>query len=208
MNADELLSTTRAVRRRLDFERPVALEVVEECLELAVQAPLATGRAGPRWVVVADPAKRAAVADVYRSAVDRARTIERAQAAGDAAARRTFEGAVYLADNLHRVPVLVLPCIAGRPEPSWDTAQLSAHYSSILPAAWSFLLALRSRGLGSCWTTAHLRREAEMASLLGIPATYTQVALIPVGYTLGEGFRAARREPIRDSMFIDGWGSG
>lgn len=207
LTADELLSTTRSVRRRLDLERAVDLGAVADCLRLAVQAPLAAGRPGPRWVVVADAAQRVAVADVYRSALDRTRTLAGAEAAEDGATRRLYEGALHLADNLHRVPVLVVPCIAGRPQPSWDTAQLSAHYGSVLPAVWSFMLALRSRGLGSCWTSAHLRREAEMAAVLGIPDTYTQVALIPVAHTHGGDFRPARREPVGETMHIDRWDS-
>jgi nitroreductase len=202
---DQLLSTTRSVRLRLDLDRPVELDVVADCVRLAMQAPLGAGRPGPRWVVVTDPAQRVAVADVYRSAMDRGRTEERARAAEDVRMRRLFEGALHLEDNLEHVPVLVLPCIAGRPEPSWEIAQLGAHYGSVLPAVWSFMLALRSRGLVSCWTSAHLRREAEMARVLGIPESYTQVALIPVAHTVGGQFHPARREPLEEVMYLDRW---
>jgi nitroreductase len=205
LSPDEVLSTTRAVRWRLDFERPVALDVVVECLRLAVQAPTAAGRESWRWMVVRDPEQRMAVAEIYRSVHDRPAALAAAARAEKVSTRKMYESAVYLADNLHRVPVLVIPCVEGRPDPSMNAAQPAALFASILPAVWSFMLALRSRGLGSCWTCAHLRQEREMAAVLGIPPEYMQVALIPVAYTRGTEFRPARRRPIEDVMYVDRW---
>lgn len=205
LSADEVLSTTRAVRWRLDFERPVALEVVVDCLRLAVQAPTGGGREHWRWIVVQAPEQRLAVAEIYRSVHDRDGALAAAASAERPSTRKMYEAAVHLADNLHRAPILVIPCIEGHPDSSVNAAQPAALFGSILPAAWSFMLALRSRGLGSCWTCIHLRREREMAALLGIPPEYMQVALIPVAYTRGTDFRPARRTPVEDIMYVDRW---
>lgn len=202
LSPDQLLSTTRAVRRRLDFNRPVELATVLECIELAVQAPTGGGREGWRWVIVVDPEQRAAVAEVYRSvAIDR---FAATAAAATGRRRRLYEDAVYLAENLHRAPVLVVPCVAGRIEDQ-ATNRVASFLGSILPAVWSFQLALRSRSLGSCWTTVHLRREREMATVLGVPDDHSQVALLPVAHTLGTGFKPARRRPIEEIVHVDRW---
>jgi nitroreductase len=201
---DEVLRTTRAVRRRLDLDRPVPREVVLECLRLAVQAPTASNEQSWRWLVVTDPAKRAALAEHYAAAG----TGYLAQAAAsetDPQTRRVYESALALTDTLHRVPVHVIPCITRRVDGAPNFVQAAA-YGSILPATWSFLLALRSRGLGSVWTTLHLAREAEVAELLGIPSTVTQVALLPVAYTLGADFKPAVRPPVEQVTYWDTWG--
>jgi nitroreductase len=207
LTPDEVLATTRAVRRRLDFDRPVDLGLIESCVALAVQAPTAANQERWRWMVVADPAQRMAVADVYRAVTDRDSVLERAARAADATMRKMYENAVYLADNMHRAPVLVVPCIEGvQPDPGDNAAAPTAFYASILPAVWGFQLALRSRGLGSCFTCAHLRRAGEMAQVLDIPEGQTQVALLPVAHTIGTDFRPARRRPAREVTFVDRWG--
>lgn len=209
---DELLTTTRAVRKRLDLERPVPPEIIEKCLALAVQAP--TGSNAQRWrfVVVTDAAKRAALADIYRRVWER---YEREQVGALASIsderaarqRRVLDSARYLAENLDRVPVHVIPCALGRVGATAVSAEWAGFLGSIFPAVWSFQLALRSRGLGSVLTTLHLYREAEAAQLLGIPDTVTQVALLPVAYTEGDDFKPAARRPATEITYWDSWKS-
>jgi nitroreductase len=202
---DHLLSTTRAVRRRLDLERPVEPSVILECLRLAVQAPTAANRQTWRWVVVTDPDKRAGLARMYaESGLEYLRAA--AASTEDPQTRRVYESAVYLAEVLDRVPVHVIPCIEGRLENA-PTLRAASFYGSILPAVWSFMLALRSRGLGSVWTTLHLSQEKEAAALLGIPDDITQVALLPVAYTTGGDFKPTARPPVEDITYWDAWGS-
>ncbi|MGH9054892.1 MAG: nitroreductase family protein [Acidimicrobiales bacterium] len=202
---DHLLSTTRAVRKRLDLDRTVEPEVVLECLRLAVQAPTGSNSQRWRWVVVSDPAKRAELARLYteggadylRAAASRER---------DAQTQRVYDSALYLTEILHRVPVHVIPCIKGRTDNGPNVASASL-FGSIIPAAWSFMLALRSRGLGSAWTTLHLFREKEAAALLGIPDDVTQVALLPVAYTTGGDFKPATRPAVEGITYWDTWGA-
>jgi nitroreductase len=202
---DHLLSTTRAVRRRLDLDRPVEKSVILDCLRLAVQAPTASNSQTWRWVVVTDPDKKAGLARIYAAAGgDRLKA--RAAGAGDAQTRRVYKSAAYLAEILGRVPVHVIPCVEGRVDNA-PNAQAASRYGSIIQAAWSFMLALRSRGLGSAWTTLHLYKESEAAALLGIPDDITQVALLPVAYTTGGDFQPAPRPPVEGITYWDTWGS-
>ncbi len=203
---DHLLSTTRAVRRRLDLDRPVEPRVVLDCLRLAIQAPTGSNSQGWRWIVVTDADKRAAIAEHYRDAALGYLTSGLEAAEPGSQNSRVFASAIHLTEVLHRVPVHVIPCVRGRPNPA-DNEDLAGFYGSILPAAWSFLLALRSRGLGASWTTLHLRHEREVAQLLGIPDDVTQVALFPVAYTVGTGFTAAARRPIEEITYWDTWGA-
>lgn len=204
---DELLSTTRAVRRRLDLDRPVEPEVVMDCLRLALQAPTGGNSQGWRWLVVSDPTLRERLAALYRAG-DGGRFRRRAERLreSDPQTSRVYAGAEYLAEILHRVPVLVVPCLQGRVATT-ATVEAASFYGSILPAVWSFMLALRSRGLGSAWTTLHLAHERQAAELLGIPEDYTQVALVPVAHTIGTGFKPAVRQPVESVTFWDRWGS-
>jgi nitroreductase len=202
---DHLLSTTRAVRRRLDLDRPVENSVILDCLRLAVQAPTASNGQTWRWVVVTDPDKRAALGRIY-AAVRGDNLKGRAARAADAQTNRVYDSAGYLAEVLGRVPVHVIPCVEGRIDNA-PNAQAAPRYGSIIQAAWSFMLALRSRGVGSAWTTVHLYKEKEAAALLGIPDGITQVALIPVGYTTGGDFKPARRPPVEDITYWDTWGA-
>lgn len=203
LTPDELLTTTRAVRKRLDLSRPVDRATVMECLRLALQAPTGGNREGWRWLVITEPARRAEVARIYREAALEPFTAAR-DAAADIATRKAYEGALWLADAMPRVPVLVLPCSLGVVDPPTANGYAS-FYGSIIPAVWSFQLALRSRGLGSTYTTVHLRRAAEMAALLGIPAGVTQVALLPVAYTKGTTFRPAARRPAEEVTYFERW---
>jgi nitroreductase len=200
---DRLLATTRAVRRRLDLSRPVPRDVVLDCLRLAVQAPTASNSQQWRWVVVDDPDTRRALGDLYRRMADRyLRAYEVAGAT--AQTERVLASANYLADVMADVPMLVVPCIKGRLA-DVAPALAAGFYGSIFPAVWSFQLALRSRGLGTCLTTLHLAHEAEARDLLGIPDDVTQVALLPVAYTTGDDFSPARRPPVEQITYWNRW---
>jgi nitroreductase len=206
---DRLLSTTRAVRKRLDLDRPVEPEVVLDCIRLSQQAPSGANRQGWRWVVVTDSDKRAKLAELYRSGgaayMEAASKQAASQPAGtiDAQQQRVGASAGYLLEIIDRVPVLVIPCLEGR---ITALGQAAAFFGSIHPAIWSFQLALRSRGLGSVWTTFHLAHEQQAAELLGIPPEVTQAALLPVAYTLGTDFRPAARPPAAAITYWDTWG--
>jgi uncharacterized protein (TIGR02118 family) len=205
---DRLLSTTRAVRKRLDLAKPVPREVLLECIRLSQQAPTGSNRQGWRWVVVTDAAKRAQLADIYRrGGAEYLEQALKATPAGDAQTRRVYESALWLVENLAKVPVHVIPCIAGRlPDSGVPEGMRGGFYGSIFPAVWSFQLALRSRGLGSVLTTLHANREKEAAELLGIPFDqYTQVALLPVAYTKGMDFKPAARPPAETIVSFDRW---
>jgi nitroreductase len=214
---DHLLATTKAVRKRLDLVRPVPRAVVEECIELACYAPNASNAQEWHWVVVDDPELRAAVAEQYRAvtAPPVTQMLETKLAMGDDAGARISQSILWLAEHMRDVPVLVFPCydIAAAearyrtliPDPALrDRGGIETHemtpgmYASILPAVWSFQLALRSRGLGSVLTTAHQADQAAMAAILGIPTSWHQTALLPVAYTTGGDFRRSPRKPVHD----------
>lgn len=201
---DRLLTTTRAVRRRLDLDRPVDPAVVQECIRIAIQAPTASNEQSWRWLVVTDPERRAAIADLYR-ANGEPYLRHAAATAEDDQTRRVYESALEFARTLERVPVFVIPCIEKTFDASVNGIASSA-YGSIMPAAWSFQLALRARGLGSVWTTLHLFSDAAVAELLGIPDGVTQVALLPVAHTVGTDFRPAHRRPAESVTYWDTWG--
>jgi nitroreductase len=217
LDPDALLSTTRAVRKRLDLERPLELGLVKECLEVALQAPTGSNAQGWHFVVVTDAAKRRGLAELYRKAWTvyetmpfAAHHVHASDPSMTAVQERVVASAAYLAQNLERVPVHVIPCVAGRveavPAPMAVLAQASA-YGSILPATWSFMLAARARGLGTSWTTLHLWHEEEAAALLGIPyAEVTQCALIPVAHLLGgTDFKRAPRKSLDGVIHLNGW---
>ena len=208
---DKLLTTTRTVRRRLDLSKPVAPEVIQECLELAVQAPNGGNQNRYHFVVITDPAKRAAIGALYKKVYYQ----EHAplSGAGDPGmpvyqqrSEAIQDSAQYLADHLGEVPVHIIPCVESRFENA-GTFRQATRYGSILPAAWSLMLALRSRGLATAWTTLHLYHEAEVAALLGIPSDITQTVLLPVAYFTGQDFKPARRIPARERTHWDTWGN-
>ena len=204
-NADLLLSTTRSVRKRLDFERPVERETLIECLELAVQAPTASNRQLWRWMIVTDPELKKKIADIYREqGMDYLRE-GLAEAADDSSQLRIKDSALYLAENFEKAPAYVIPCIEEDLRGKSGTASIGT-LGSIIQAGWSFQLALRARGLGSTWTTLHLGDAKAVADLLGIPDGITQVALIPVAYTKGTNFRPAKRPPVSEITYWNHWG--
>jgi len=212
LSADDVLTTTRSVRKRLDLDRPVERAIVEECLEIALQAPTGSNKQGWQFVIIEDGAKKRALADIY------ARNFEKY--AGVAASNdyqpgdlryeqkeRVTSSAVHLVENFHRVPLMMIPCISGRLDRA-PTFQAASAWGSILPAVWSFMLALRERAMGSAWTTIHLMDggDAEAADILGIPHDdVTQAGLFPVAYTVGTEFKVADRLPLDTVLHWDGW---
>ena len=208
LTPDELLTTTRSVRRRLDLTRSVPLELVRECLEIALQAPTGSNRQGWHWLVVADPDLRRGIGEYYRRSFEAYRDGARQAAAAfddprrRAVAERVTSSAEFLAEHLGDVPVLVLACIAAEQLPAGNQAGL---WGSLLPAAWSYQLAARARGLGSAWTTLHLRYEREVSELLGIPPHVRHGVLLPTAYYTGETFRPASREPLDRVLHLDRW---
>ena len=213
ISIDMLLTTTRAVRKRLDLTRQVEPEVIRECLEIALQAPSASNRQNWHFIVVTDPAVRQALATTYRKGAQRYHELVvpglQKQAAGSPQEARSLarrlEAGQYLTDHLHEVPVHVIPCIEGRTEQLPIISQ-AANWGSIMPAAWSFMLAARSRGLGSTLTSFHLFFEQEAAEVLGIPfERVMQAGLIPVAYTLGTDFKPAIRKPLESVLHRNRW---
>ena len=216
---DQLLSTTRAVRKRLDFERDVPMSTIKECMDLAVQAPSGSNAQGWQFVFVTDQEKRQKIGEYYREAFSHYRHMpfaihklhsDSADASLANSQERSASSADYLADNMGNAPVLMIPCIAGRIDNA-EGANASAQagtMGSIIPAAWSFMLAARARGIGTAWTTLHLAHEKAVAELLGIPyESFTQVALIPIAYTKGTDFKPAYRPPVESVMHINQWSS-
>ena len=212
LTIDQLLTTTRSVRKRLDLTKPVEREVIEECLAIAQQAPAQSNAQNWHFIVVTDAEKRAAIAELYRKAWDIYVTLPLAapnltfdNPAHNAAQIRVTESGQYLADHLHEVPVLVIPCIAGRTNDEPTVIQ-SAQWGTIAPATWSFMLAARARGLGTCYTSLHLFFEEDAAKILGIPYDeIMQASLIPVAYTIGSDFKTAQREPLANIIHWDTW---
>jgi nitroreductase len=212
LSPDELLSTTRAVRKRMDFERPVDPAVVRECIEMAAQAPTGSNAQGWHFVVVTDPAKRAKIGEFYKEGFqafygDRDAAFA-AMPQDDPdyleTQHRVVDSAAYLADHMAEAPVHVIPCIEGR----FENGPVMLHASiwgSLLPAVWNFCLAARARGLGTCWTTLHLIKEKETAELLGIPDNVMQGALIPVAYTKGTDFKPGARRDLDRVIHLDSW---
>lgn len=211
LTADEVLTTTRSVRKRLDFDKPVDRAIVEECLEIALQAPTGSNRQGWHWVVIEDTDLKAAVADVYRKNFEMYRATPGAEyPEGDSRAERmgkVLDSAGYLSDNFHKAPMLLIPCLWGRLDDA-SVVQGAGAWGSLLPAVWSFMLALRERGMGSAWTTIHLMNdgEREVAELLGIPyEKVSQAGLFPIAYTIGTDFKPAKREPLETILHWDRW---
>lgn len=216
LSLDELLTTTRAVRKRLDLDRPVDRSVIEKCLEIGFQAPSGENLQAWGWVAVDDPAVRAQMADIYRAGVDvfvkeqaaaaEDRPLERMgmKVTDEGATKRVWDSSLYLYEHIQEVPILVVPLLKTRYE-NLRLFEAASAWGSVMPAAWNFMLALRSRGLGSVWTTGHLWCEKEMTELLGLPANNTQVGMFPVAYTKGTDFKPARRGPVSDVLHWNGW---
>lgn len=215
LTPDQLLTTTRSVRKRLDFDRPVPMEVLNECTEIALQAPNGSNLQSWHFVFVTDAEKRAALADIYRRGWEiykqmpgSAYTVNRETPELSAMQDKVVGSAEYLVENIHRVPVMMIPCSIPRPEAFGQRANVldASIFGSICPAIWSFMLAARARGLGTSWTTVHLMFEQEAAQVLGIPYEQVlQVCLVPIGYAMGTDFKPAPRKPLDGIVHINGW---
>lgn len=214
LTVDEVLATTRAVRKRLDFDRPVEPEVIKECLEYALQSPTGSNSQMWQWLVVTDPEQRQKLGDIYRKGWELYIGMDGSAANIDvgtdpdriAQQERVTDSATYLAENFHRVPVMLIPCLPMRLDGLPGMASASM-LGSILPGAWSFMLAARERGLGTAWTTIHMMHEAEAAEVLGIDHTQVaQCALITCGYAKGTDFKPAARPPVETVLHWDRWG--
>ncbi|NEA34864.1 nitroreductase family protein [Streptomyces sp. SID13031] len=209
MTPDELLTTTRTVRKRLDLERPVPLELIRECIEVALQAPSGSNRQTWHWLVITDAEKRAAIGEYYRRSVES--YLDSPGAAGRLHAddpersqvqQRVGSSVAYLGERMGQVPVLVIPCLTVKSLGAGNQAGL---WGSILPAAWSYCLAARARGLGTAWTTLHMTYEQEISELLGLPEEVRQSVLLPTAYYTGDTFKPAPRQATDDLVHIDGW---
>jgi nitroreductase len=216
---DHLLTTTRSVRKRLDFDRPVPRQVIDDCMEIALQAPTGSNAQRWRWVIVSEAGRRKALGEIYSRAFNeylamgsQGKSPGGIHSGDDEGARKLSEYLVaqekmmnsvrYLIDNIQRAPIHVVPCVVGRIQNDASSSWISSHFGSIYPAVWSFQLALRSRGLGACITTAHLGYEEQAAEVLGIPfERLTQVCLLPVAYYTGASFRPAKRRPMEEVVF-------
>ena len=201
--ADELLTTTRAVRKRLDLDRPVPRELILDCIRVAQQAPTGSNAQNWAFVVVTDAKIRTRLAELYRESGEAyLRSAADRETEGQYA--RVYSSALYLAETLAKVPVHVIPCVRRRTE-GLPLVGVASTFGSIVPAAWSFMLAARARGLGTAWTTLHLVREQEAAELLGLPEDVTQIALIPTAYYTGSTFSPADRPPPETITHWDRW---
>jgi len=219
-SVDHVLNTTRSVRQRLDFDRPVPMSLVREALEIALQAPTGANTQTWRFMVVTDTAKRQQLADFYRqgaAAYVEGRTalsktgvtMMREYAPKDLRQQQRaalMKSGGYLMEHLQRAPVMIIPCIEGRFEGD-DVFTQASMWGSILPATWSLMLALRARRLASAWTTLHLQFERETSAILGIPDHYTQAALLPVAWLTGGDLKPATLLPLEEVAFLDDWGS-
>ena len=201
---DQLLTTTKQVRKRLDLTRPVPHDVLLECIDLASHAPMGGNLERNRWIIVDDPDKKATIARHFE-AVGRPYLAANAEVRGDDRSRRVIDSATFLVDHLAEVPALVLALRLDRAPLDQSQGQVAAYYGSVLPGVWSFQLAARSRGVGSAWTTFHLEHENEVADLLGIPPTVTQVCLLAVGYYTGDSFAPAPRRPASEVTYLNEW---
>lgn len=214
LDPDQLLSTTRAVRKRLDFTRPVPDQLVRECVELAMQSPSGSNSMTMQFVVVRDEAKRKAIGEIYRQCYSiyqsmdgvYIRTIDKGEADANQQQQRSADSADYLGDHMGDAPVLVIGCTQGARADGMPGMMVSSIMGNVLPAMWSFMLAARARGLGTAWTTVHLMMEQQMADVLGIPfETVQQVCLTPLAFTQGTDFKPAKRPPADSIIHWDAW---
>jgi nitroreductase len=211
MSFDHVLLTTRSVRKRLDLQRPVELEVIRECLQLAQQAPSQSDTQCFHFIVVTDPAQRRVLGDLFRRGHAIYKTLpigvyglQHEDAKQEAARLRVIESLEYLVDRIDEVPVHVIPCVVGSTV-GMPPAFVPVLMGSVIPAAWSFMLAARSRGLGTCWTNLHMLVGEEADQALGLPAGVMQIALIPTAYSIGRDFRPAYRKPLDQILHLDRW---
>ena len=207
-SVDYILETTRSVRKRLDLTRDVDRDVVKRCIEIALQAPTGSNQQGWKWLVVTDAEKKARIGEYYKDSwYAYAGSAPRSSPGADPSAQmqRVISSARYLADHMAEVPMMIFPCVRGR-EADSSQASNAGLYGSIIPAAWSLMLALRARGIGAAWTTLHLKYEKECNAILSIPDNVTTAALLPVAYFTGDSFKKADRVPASELTYWESWG--
>jgi nitroreductase len=213
LSADEVLTTTRAVRKRLDFSRALDLDEIHQCLEIALQAPSGSNSQGWHFMLVTDREKIAAIAALYQQAFAiyadgpaQPTMLHQDDPGMEKTQQRVLSSAQYLADHMAEVPALLIPCFPGRADtPGLPASAMAGMFGSILPAVWSFMLAARERGIGTCWTTLHIEHEQEVAKILGIPEEVMQVALIPMAYTTGTDFKSGPRKSLDNILHTNNW---
>ena len=208
-SVDYILETTRSVRKRLDFTRPIDRATIERCLEIAIQAPTGSNQQGWKWLLLTDAAKKAQIGEYYKKswyAYSGAAMRAAPGAEPSAQMRRVISSARYLADHMREAPLMIFPCVHGRARDA-SPAVNAGLYGSIIPAAWSLMLALRARGIGAAWTTLHLAYEKECNAILGIPDDVTTAALLPAAYFTGDTFQKAARVPASDLTYWESWGA-
>ena len=205
---DHLLTTTRAVRKRLDLTRPVPRELILDCVRISTQAPAGGNHQKWRWVIVDDPDKKAVIANAYQQSYApyiEAQQRAVAQAGNESSTSKIIDSSTHLAEVLADVPVLAIPCALGSIPDAATRSDAQGWWGSVLPAVWSYCLAARSRGLGTAWTTLHLPYAAEVGEALGIPDTVTQLACIPTAYHTGDDFSTATRKPAEAITYWNSW---
>lgn len=221
-DVDELLETTRTVRHRLDFDRPIDPAVIRRCIEIAQQATMGSNQEEWRGIAVTEPERKLRIARIYReiyeemvarpfreadpAVLERLDPKRRADPDEQRRQERTMTGVKYLADNLERVPVLTFFATVTPPPPEPVGKLASGFYGTIFPMAWSYQLALRARGIGSVMATAAMLRADDIARELELPDDFTLVTMIPAAYTLGTKFRRARRKPVEEILRFERWG--
>lgn len=201
---DLLLTTTKQVRKRLDLDRPVPHEELLECIDIASHAPMGGNLERNRWMIIDDADTKAKISE-YFGAVGRPYLQANTEVRSDDRSTKVIDSAMFLVEHLHEVPALVLSMRLDRVPDGSSTGAYAGYYGSVLPGVWSFQLAARSRGIGSAWTTFHLEHEVEVAELLGIPTSVTQVCLLAVGYYTGDSFTPAPRRPASEVTYLNRW---
>lgn len=214
LDADQLLTTTRAVRKRLDFSRPVEDSVIRECVDIAMQSPSGSNNMTMQFVVVRDEAKRKAIGEVYRQCYEIYRSldgiyigsIEKSNDAENEQQSRSASSADFLGEHMGDAPALVIACNVGSRVEGAPAMMAASMMGNVLPAMWSFMLAARARGLGTAWTTVHLMMEQQVADIVGIPfETVQQACLSPLAYTKGTDFKPAERPNADSIIHWDTW---
>lgn len=203
---DRLMMTTKQVRRRLNLDKRVPTDIVLDCIDVASRAPIGGNMQVNRWLLIDDADTKSALAALYRRTgtdyLENGR--KQVEAAGsDPTSVKVVESSIYLLDHLHQVPLMIIPVRMGRP--GTEVFEQATFWGSVTPGVWSLQMALRSRGIGSAWTTLHLYHEKEANALLGIPDDFTQVALLPVAYFLGDDFAPSKRRPAQDVTYLNQW---
>lgn len=214
LDADQLLTTTRAVRKRLDFARPVDDQLIRECVEVAMQSPSGSNNMTMQFVIVKDEEKRKAIGEVYRQCYDIYRSLDGVYIGSldkggedeNRQQQRSANSADFLAEHMGDAPALVIACNRGSRVEGMPAMMAASMMGNVLPAMWSFMLAARARGLGTAWTTVHLMMEQQVADILGIPfESVQQVCLSPLAHTAGTNFSPATRPPADSIIHWDAW---